>query len=71
MKLMDFNICAEFIKVTTVDGVLPKHSAIKYTYTGRLRVKGHEGLFLTEKPVPAAAGLLSSLVFLSANTSGY
>lgn len=30
---MDLNVRAEFIKVTTVDGVLPKHSAAVYTYT--------------------------------------
>lgn len=47
--LIDFNVCAESIKVTTVDGVLPKHSVAMYTYMGRLRVKGHEGLFLNDR----------------------
>lgn len=65
-------ICAEFIKVTTVDGVLPKHNSVVYTYTGRLRVKEQEGLFLTEKLVPVATpGTLSSFMFPSANTGGY
>lgn len=70
---MDFNVRGEFIKVTAVDGVLPKHGVAMYTYTGRLRVKGHEGPCSNDRKTGPRrqTAPLSSLVFLQANTGGY